>query len=107
MKGECMKVHERDLGFFSKQGRKILRSILGSSNEENARKGVKRRVYEGICSLEASLLPPFLHYCPDSPQQKKGRPKLNTSISEFSLTLTGLPATGQPLKTGISGGILP
>lgn len=107
MKGEGWEVHQRDLGFFSKQGRKILRHILGSSIEEDARKGVKMGVYQGICSLQASLLPPFLHYCPDSPQQQKERPKLNTSISELSLTLTGLPATGQPLRAGISGETLP
>lgn len=107
MKGEGWEMHERDLDFFSKQERKILRSILGSSNEENAKKGVNWRVCQGICSLEASLLLPFLQYCPDSPQQKKERPKLNTSISELSLTLTGSPATEQPLKTGMSGGTLP
>lgn len=36
-------MHRRHLGFFSKQGKKIPRSILGSSIEEDARKGAKRR----------------------------------------------------------------
>lgn len=86
MKGEGHKMHRRYLHFFSKQGRKILRSILGSSIKEDARKGVKMGVYQGICSLQASLLLPFLHYCPDSPQQQKERSKLNISISELSLS---------------------
>lgn len=100
---EGWEIHQTDLGFFSKQGRKI----LGSSVEEDARKGVQMGVYQGICTLQASLLPPFLHYCPDNPHQQKERPKLNTSIFELSLTLTGLPATGQPLRAGISGETLP
>lgn len=43
-KEEGQEIHQRDLGFFSKQGRKILRSILGSSIEEDPRKGAKRRL---------------------------------------------------------------
>lgn len=82
MKGEGQEMHQRDLGFFSKQGRKILRHIFGSSIEEDARKGVKMRVYQGICSLQTSLLLPFLLYCPDSPQKQKERLKLNTSASD-------------------------
>lgn len=38
-------MNQRDLGF-SKQGRKILRNILGSSIEEDPRKGVKRRLHQ-------------------------------------------------------------
>lgn len=82
MKREGWEMHQRHLSFFRKQGRKILRCILGGSIEEHARKGVKMGMYQGICSLQASLLLPFLHYCPDSPQQEKERPKLNTNISD-------------------------
>lgn len=82
MKGEGQEMHQRDLSFLSKQGRKILRCILGSSIEEHAGKGVKMGVYQGICSLQASLQLPFLHYCPDSPQQQKERPNPNTNISD-------------------------
>lgn len=68
-------MHQRDLCFFRKQGRKILRCILGSSIEEHAGKEVKMEVYQGICSLQASLLLPFLRYCPDSLQQQKHKAK--------------------------------
>lgn len=39
-------MHQKDLGFLSEQGRKILRSNLGSSIDENPRKGAKRRLVQ-------------------------------------------------------------
>jgi len=41
--GRGAEMHRRDPGFLSKQGRKIPRSILGSSIQEDPRKRAKRR----------------------------------------------------------------
>lgn len=44
-------MYQKDLGFFNKQGRKILRNTLGSSIEEDPRKGVKRRLHQDSFSV--------------------------------------------------------
>lgn len=57
-------MNQRDLGFFSKQGRKILRNILGSSIEEDPRKGVKRLHQKDLFSegFPPTSLPASLPY---------------------------------------------